>query len=103
VFVFETQRVTDDVELTLQPDEISEVFWLSASEAVERHTEPGRDRIAAAFTARASGRTAYLDSARSLAWPAHCGRVLVPAREIAELSRGRRAGVAAEREVYWGA
>jgi 8-oxo-dGTP diphosphatase len=67
VFVFETQRVTDDVKLTLQPDEISDVFWLSASEAVERHTAPGRARLAAAFTARASGRTAYLDSARSLA------------------------------------
>ena len=66
-FGFETQRVTDDAELTLQADEVSDVFWLSEPEAVERHTAPGRDRLAAAFTARASGRTAYLDSARSLA------------------------------------
>jgi hypothetical protein len=67
VFVFETQQVADDVERVLQAEEINDAFWLSESEAVERHTAGGRDRIAAAFTARASGRTAYLDSARSLA------------------------------------
>jgi 8-oxo-dGTP pyrophosphatase MutT (NUDIX family) len=66
VFVFDTDPVPADVDLTLQADEITAVHWLSPAEAVERHTAAGQARLAAAFGARVTGRTAYLDVDRSL-------------------------------------
>ncbi len=92
-----------DVELTLQADEISDVFWLSEVRRSNgiRHLAGTGSRPPSRRALRAGLRTW---TPRDLSPdPRIAGRVLVPAREIAELSRGRRAGVAAEREVYWGA
>ena len=50
----------------LQADEIAEVFWLAEEDAVARHVESGRARVHAAFEARRSGSTAYVDGERVL-------------------------------------
>lgn len=66
LFVFDTDRVDDDVPLVLQAEEVTAAWWLDPDEAVERHTEGGRARLAAAFRARSEQRTIYLDADRTL-------------------------------------
>jgi hypothetical protein len=41
-------------------------FWLDPTEAIERHVERGRRRLAAALRAQADGSTIYLDADREL-------------------------------------
>jgi ADP-ribose pyrophosphatase YjhB (NUDIX family) len=52
--------------LRLQADEIADAFWLTEEEAVARHVDSGRARLHAAFAARRSGTTAYVDAERVL-------------------------------------
>jgi 8-oxo-dGTP pyrophosphatase MutT (NUDIX family) len=64
LYVFDTDPVDSETTLVLQEDEISGAFWLEPEEAIARHTEPGRERLRAAFRARESGETVYLDNDR---------------------------------------
>lgn len=66
LFVFDTGPIDSRTPLTLQADEISGAYWLSPAEAVQRHTEAGRRRLAAALRAQADGTTIYLDADREL-------------------------------------
>ena len=69
LFVFDTETVEDDVTLTLRVDEQAEAQWLHAGEAVERHTEGGHRRFAAAVQARTDGVTTCLDADLDLSGP----------------------------------
>jgi len=66
LFDFECEPLTATPLLRLQAEEIAEVFWLSEEDAVARHVESGRARLHAAFAARRSGGTAYVDGERVL-------------------------------------
>ncbi|MDX6248526.1 MAG: hypothetical protein QOF10_1886 [Kribbellaceae bacterium] len=66
LYVFDTEPIDAATPLVLQPDEITEAFWLPPAEAVARHTEPGRLRLTAALQARAANTTIYLDPTRTL-------------------------------------
>jgi 8-oxo-dGTP pyrophosphatase MutT (NUDIX family) len=66
LFVFDTDPIDAATSLTLQQDEIADVHWLTPAEAIARHTEPGRARLAAALHARATNTTIYLDADRTL-------------------------------------
>lgn len=59
--VFDSPPLKAEPALVLQPDEIEAAHWLSEPEAIERHGERGRARLAAALAARRRGGTAYLD------------------------------------------
>jgi 8-oxo-dGTP pyrophosphatase MutT (NUDIX family) len=49
LYVFDSAPVDSATPLVLQPNEITEAFWLAPADAIARHTEPGRPRLAAAF------------------------------------------------------
>lgn len=66
LYVFDTDPIDSATPLVLQEDEISGAFWLEPPEAIARHTEPGRARLAAALEARATNTTIYLDPERTL-------------------------------------
>ncbi len=66
LYVFDTDPIDSATPLVLQEDEISGAFWLEPAEAIARHTEPGRDRLAAALEARATNTTIYLDPDRTI-------------------------------------
>jgi 8-oxo-dGTP pyrophosphatase MutT (NUDIX family) len=66
LYVFDTDPIDSAEPLVLQEDEISGAFWLEPAEAIARHTEPGRARLAAALEARATNTTIYLDPDRTL-------------------------------------
>ena len=66
LFVFDTNPIDSSTPLVLQDDEISGAFWLEPPEAIARHTEPGRARLAAALQAKATNTTIYLDADRTL-------------------------------------
>jgi 8-oxo-dGTP pyrophosphatase MutT (NUDIX family) len=67
LLVFDTDPIDSSTALVLQPDEVSEAFWLSPDEALARHTDIGRPRLAAALRARADSTTIYLDADREVA------------------------------------
>jgi 8-oxo-dGTP pyrophosphatase MutT (NUDIX family) len=66
LFVFDTDPIDAKTPLTLQADEISGAFWLEPADAIARHTERGRPRLAAALEAKAANTTIYLDANRTL-------------------------------------
>lgn len=66
LFDFDCEPLTATPLLRLQEDEIAEVWWLDEAAAVARHVEGGRSRLHAAFAARRSRTTAYVDGERVL-------------------------------------
>lgn len=65
-FVFDCDPVADDVPLTPQPGEVTELLWLEREQAIARHTERGRHRLRAVFDAHDQSTTTYLDGDRLL-------------------------------------
>jgi 8-oxo-dGTP diphosphatase len=65
-FVFDCASVHEDVGLRHQESEVSELLWLSPSEATARHATRGRHRLAVALEAQRTATTIYLDDRGAL-------------------------------------
>ncbi len=62
-FVFDADPVAKDIPVTPQPDEVTELPWLTPAAAVARHTGRGRRRLQLALRAQATSACFYLDGA----------------------------------------